>query len=83
MAQPAQHCCSNGVFYGEDQARYLIATGSANEVLADAQRAGVPAAVIGHSGGPSLVVKGLLSLKLADIKAAHEGWLPAYMNAAE
>ena len=55
----------------------------AHEVLADAQKAGVPAVVIGHSGGPSLVVKGLLSLKLADIKAAHEGWLPAYMNAAE
>jgi phosphoribosylformylglycinamidine synthase II len=84
VAQPAGNGVpSHAFFYGEDQARYLIATGSADEVLVDAQKAGVPAAVIGHSGGALLVVKGLLSLKLADIKAAHEGWLPAYMNAAE
>jgi hypothetical protein len=52
-------------------------------VLADAEKAGVPAVVIGHSGGASLVVKGLVSLPLSDIKAAHEAWLPAYMNATE
>jgi phosphoribosylformylglycinamidine synthase subunit PurL len=84
VAQPAgNNVPSHAFFYGEDQARYLIATGSADEVLADAQAAGVPAVVIGHSGGSSLVVKGLLSLRLSDIKAAHEGWLPGYMNAAE
>ena len=52
-------------------------------MLADAKKAGVPATVIGHSGGPSLIVKGLVSLKLDDIKTAHEAWLPAYMNATE
>jgi phosphoribosylformylglycinamidine synthase len=52
-------------------------------VLADAQKAGVPAALLGYSGGSSLVVKGLVSLRLSDIKAAHEAWLPAYMNATD
>jgi phosphoribosylformylglycinamidine synthase len=84
VAQPAGNGVpSHAFFYGEDQARYLVATGSADEVLEDARAAGVPAVVIGHSGGPSLVVKGLLSLELADLAAAHEAWLPAYMNAAE
>ncbi len=84
VAQPAGNTVpSHAFFYGEDQARYLIATGSADEVLEDAAEAGVPAVVIGHSGGASLVVKGVLSLRLSDIKAAHEGWLPAYMNAAQ
>jgi phosphoribosylformylglycinamidine synthase len=70
-------------FYGEDQARYLIATGSGDDVLEAAQAAGVQAVQLGYSGGSSLVVDGLVSLALADIKAAHEDWLPTYMNAAE
>ncbi len=74
---------SHAFLYGEDQARYLIATGSPDDVLADARKAGVPAVLLGYSGGTSLVVKGLVSLKLSDIKAAHEAWLPAYMNATE
>jgi phosphoribosylformylglycinamidine synthase len=89
VAQPASQTTggnavpSHAFFYGEDQARYLIATGSADDVLADAAKAGVPAIVIGHSGGASLVVKGLVSLELDDIRTAHEAWLPAYMNATE
>jgi phosphoribosylformylglycinamidine synthase II len=74
---------SHAFLYGEDQARYLIASGSPDDVLADAQKAGVPAVLLGYSGGADLVVKGLVSLKLSDIKAAHEAWLPAYMNATE
>ncbi len=84
VAQPGGNAVpSHAFFYGEDQARYLVATGSADEVLAAAQKAGVPAVTIGHSGGASLVVKGLVDLPLKDIKAAHEAWLPAYMNATE
>jgi phosphoribosylformylglycinamidine synthase len=74
---------SHAFLYGEDQARYLIATGSPEDVLADANKAGVPAVLLGYSGGTSLVVKGLVSLKLSDIKAAHEAWLPGYMNATD
>jgi phosphoribosylformylglycinamidine synthase len=74
---------SHAFFYGEDQARYLIATGSGDDMLEAARMAGVPAATLGYSGGASLVVEGLLSLTLAEIEAAHEAWLPTYMNAAE
>jgi len=74
---------SHAFLYGEDQARYLIATGSPDDVLADAQKAGVPAVLLGYSGGSALTVRGLVSLELSDIKAAHEAWLPAYMNATE
>jgi phosphoribosylformylglycinamidine synthase II len=74
---------SHAFFYGEDQGRYLIATGSADEVLAAAKAAGVPAVKLGYSGGAALVVEGLVSLPLSKIKAAHEEWLPSYMNAAE
>jgi phosphoribosylformylglycinamidine synthase len=74
---------SHAFFYGEDQGRYLIAAGSGDEVLAAAEAAGVPAVRLGYSGGSSLSIEGLISLPLAEIKAAHEAWLPGYMNAAE
>jgi len=68
--------------YGEDQARYLVATDDGGALLAAAQAAGVPAVRLGYSGGPDLIVEGLLSLSLADLRAVHEAWLPDYMNSA-
>ena len=83
LALPESGVPSHAFLYGEDQARYLIASGSADDVLEAAREAGVPAVRLGYSGGAALTIKDVLSLPLADIKAAHEAWLPAYMNAAE
>ena len=80
---PASGLAPHAFLYGEDQARYLLASGSADDVLEAARAAGVPALLLGYSGGDALVVRDLLSLKLADIREAHEAWLPAYMNATE
>jgi phosphoribosylformylglycinamidine synthase subunit PurL len=84
LKQPAGTAVpSHAFFYGEDQARYLIATGSGDDLLEAAKAAGVPAVLLGYSGGASLSVEGLVSLPLAEIRKAHEDWLPTYMNAAE
>ena len=64
--------------FGEDQARYLIATGDAEAVLAAAETAGVPAAEIGTSGGDAVTVDGA-SIALDDLRHIHESWLPGYM----
>lgn len=69
-----------GWLFGEDQGRYLVATGDPATVLARAEAAGVPALVIGRSGGLSLTVQGRNAISLADLKAAHEDWLPGYMG---
>jgi phosphoribosylformylglycinamidine synthase subunit PurL len=66
--------------YGEDQARYLVVTGVADELLAAAAAANVPAVCLGYSGGAALTVEGVLSIPLADLKKAHEAWLPDYMS---
>jgi phosphoribosylformylglycinamidine synthase len=66
--------------FGEDQARYLLAVADPAPVLAAAQAAGVPAAVIGHAGGESLAAEGLFDLPLAELRQAHEGWMPGYMH---
>ncbi|MBN9487802.1 MAG: phosphoribosylformylglycinamidine synthase subunit PurL [Alphaproteobacteria bacterium] len=83
IALPSTDVPSHAFLYGEDQARYLVATGMPDDVLAAAKAAGVPAVLLGYSGGAALVVKGLVSLDLGDIKATHEAWLPTYMNTAE
>ena len=66
--------------FGEDQARYLVATGEADALLAAAARAGVPARAIGRSGGNRLILAAGEAICLADLRAAHEGWLPGYMD---
>jgi phosphoribosylformylglycinamidine synthase len=47
---------------------YVIALGSGDGILAAAKAAGVPAVLLGYSGGAALTVEGLLSLPLSDIK---------------
>jgi phosphoribosylformylglycinamidine synthase len=66
--------------FGEDQGRYLIATRDPDVVIQAAHAAGVHASVAGHAGGDSFASEGLFSIELKALKAANEGWLPAYMS---
>ncbi|HMA13274.1 MAG TPA: phosphoribosylformylglycinamidine synthase subunit PurL, partial [Kiloniellaceae bacterium] len=66
--------------FGEDQARYLVATGDAGGLLAAAERAGVPARAIGKTGGNRLILAEGEAISLAELRAGHEGWLPGYMS---
>jgi phosphoribosylformylglycinamidine synthase subunit PurL len=79
---PAGIALPHAFLYGEDQGRYLVATDDGGALLAAAHAAGVPAVQLGYSGGPDLVVEGLLSMALGDLRSAHEAWLPDYMNSA-
>ena len=82
MKLPADAGAPHGYLYGEDQGRYLIATDDGNALVAAAAAVGVPATPLGYTGGDSLAVEGLLTLPLAELRAAHEAWLPTYMNSA-
>ncbi len=68
-----------GWLFGEDQARYVIATDEADAVLAAATAAGVAASAIGTSGGGALTRNGTSAISVNDLQAARERWLPAYM----
>jgi len=69
--------------FGEDQARYVLAlpANQAEKLLENAKNAGVPAALLGRTGGNRIAVKGAGEIPLAELKRAHEGWFPAFMNA--
>ncbi len=73
---------AHAALFGEDQARYVIATKDAEGVLADAKAAGVPAQRIGKTGGSALTLPGGQSISIAELREAHEGWFPAYMAGA-
>jgi phosphoribosylformylglycinamidine synthase subunit PurL len=77
--------------FGEDQGRYLLAIGARPEdverVLEVTRRAGVPTIAIGNFGERSIrgTVSngGIVDIPLSALRAAHEGWLPAYMRGGD
>jgi phosphoribosylformylglycinamidine synthase len=66
-------------WFGEDQARYLIETAVAPEIMLLAEAAGVPARRVGAVAGAALTLSGGNAISVAQLKSANEGWLPAYM----
>lgn len=66
--------------FGEDQARYLVAVEEAEKLLAAAEAAGVPAVLVGRSGGDALTLGALGSMSLSELRNAHESWFPNYMS---
>ena len=42
----------------------------------------LPARIVGRTGGDAIVKKGEEPLPLADLREAHEGWLPGYMKSS-
>ena len=69
-------------WFGEDQARYLVATPSAEALVSAAGHAVVPVCVIGRTGGTVLTMADGNSIPLSDLGNAHENWLPQYMAAS-
>ena len=71
--------------FGEDQGRYLVCVpqASADTILAEADRARVPATLLGQTGGESVVVAGQGEIPVAELRRAHESWFPAFMGTSE
>jgi phosphoribosylformylglycinamidine synthase len=69
--------------FAEDQARYVVTCSrdAAEAIVRDARDHGVEALAIGHTEGRRLIVEGLMSISLDDLRQAHEGWFPAFMDA--
>ena len=69
--------------FGEDQARYLLTVPKTAEsdLLRDASESGIPIAVIGETGGPSLIFGSANPILMEELRRAHEAWLPGFMAA--
>jgi phosphoribosylformylglycinamidine synthase len=73
---------ANAFWFGEDQARYLMAASedAAPTIRAEAEKAGVPAQVIGRIGGDALSLPGEAPLALSELRHLHEGWFATYFH---
>ncbi len=74
------HAHAHPFLFGEDQARYLVATRDPQKIIASAQADGVHAIVAGEAGGDAFASRELFSIPLETLRAAHEGWLPDFMS---
>jgi phosphoribosylformylglycinamidine synthase len=70
-----------GLLFGEGQARYIIVTDNKraidDRILGG--KLGIGMRYLGVTGGDALIMYEGDSIPVASLKAAHEGWLPAYM----
>ena len=75
---------AHAFWFGEDQARYIVATAPerTGAILAAAQTAGVACRRLGETGGPTLTLGGETAILLSDLVGNFEEWLPDYMAGA-
>ena len=72
-------------FFGEDQARYVIAApfDQAERIVEEARNAYIPVTELGRTGGDVLILNDKAQVKLSELRAAHEGWFPRFMRREE
>lgn len=67
--------------FGEDQGNYLVTIGDSAKILQAAEKAGVPALLIGRTTSDGeLKFAGSDNISLASLREKHEAWLPDYMS---
>ena len=71
---------AHGFWFGEDQARYVLAVADGAALIAKASAAGVPARLIGAAGGGDLVLPDGTAISVPKLVVAHEATLPALMG---
>ena len=73
----------HAALFAEDQARYVLTcpAAQATALIGAAQSEGIDLVRIGTvTEEPALIVEGAASISLDELRAAHEGWFPAYMS---
>ncbi len=69
-----------GFWFGEDQARYVLAVADGAALLAAAREAGIPARLLGRTGGEGLTLPDGATISLGALRSAHERFFPALME---
>jgi phosphoribosylformylglycinamidine synthase len=67
-------------WFGEDQARYLLAVPDSGAIIKAAETAGIPALRIAVSGGQDLTLPDGSTISVQALRDAHERLFPAWMD---
>ncbi|TGP33461.1 phosphoribosylformylglycinamidine synthase subunit PurL [Mesorhizobium sp. M2D.F.Ca.ET.185.01.1.1] len=76
------------VWFGEDQGRYLLTlsidpqSGEWDRIREEQSKLGIFAPWIGTTGGHELKLGGTRPIPVSELKTAHEGWFPRFMDQA-
>ena len=75
----------SSLYFGENQGRYLVTTSDPEPVRARARAAGLDAVPVGVTGERTMRFvfesgRASSDIALAELRAAHEGWLPGVMG---
>jgi phosphoribosylformylglycinamidine synthase II len=72
-------------WFGEDQARYVIAApfAQAEKIMAEATAAAITVAELGKTGGDKITLDDKDSVTVAALKAGFEAWFPNFMAGEE
>jgi phosphoribosylformylglycinamidine (FGAM) synthase-like enzyme len=81
LEAPPSALPAHASWFGEDQARYVVAASpeKVDAIHKAAAVAGVPVRLLGTVGGDAIALPGETALTLLALKTAHEGWLPRFM----
>ena len=71
---------AHAFWFGEDQARYVLAVADAGALLAAATAAGVPARLLGVSAGRDLTLPCGDTISLERLRSVHEQTLPSLLG---
>ncbi|MFC0409703.1 phosphoribosylformylglycinamidine synthase subunit PurL [Roseomonas elaeocarpi] len=71
---------AHAYWFGEDQGRYILATRDPAALTAAAQAAGIPATILGETGGDTLVLPDGAAISVASLRDANEATLPRLME---
>ena len=67
-------------WFGEDQARYILAVANPAPILDAARAAAIPTTPLGKSGGDKLTLPDGATISLDSLRESHEHFFPAWME---
>ncbi|OUJ03804.1 phosphoribosylformylglycinamidine synthase [Acetobacter orientalis] len=79
LESPTSGIRPEAFWFGEDQARYLVCVKDGAAFCADAQKNGVPARILGRSGGSDLILPSGVTISAARLTTAHDAFFPTLM----
>jgi len=71
---------AHGYWFGEDQARYVLAVEDPAALLAAATAAGVPARIIGAAGGTDLSMSETETISVTELRTAHAAFFANWFS---
>jgi phosphoribosylformylglycinamidine synthase len=81
LSQAGSGSAAHAFWFGEDQARYVVAVKESDAAVAQehAAKTGVPMRRLGSTAGKALILPGERPILIATLLQRFEGWLPQYM----